>query len=661
MKVASLRISRLTTIGSALLALLIIVLISTTLWAVQAMQGSYSQLLNYTAIANSIETGVRKPLDQYLSSGDALKLAAVEKQLGTSIETDLPALPAETTVTTLKAANALLEFIHTDLRAAGKLSGDKQGLLLQAEREIRDALSSINDYASEGASDKPALAVKYALLSARLLEELEGISHLREKYFKYQDNKYQSQILTTINRAATHVQEMTVLARLGIYLEAEEDEFSAMLGLDAEDSTEREDKAEELISTLKSLLGRYSSELNRTEQNIIRAAEVDKHSREMVDKLEYSLTNIVTKINQQHEIIASRVHIIMIFVGLVFFIMTGAINLVQQRLVMAIKRFLPYLSDYANGDLRRDTELGSSFVEIKQLEGSSNQLRTQLSSLVTKIRGDADEINHLNLRMGESIETILNSAQEQENQTMQSTTAVSEMNASFRGVADNAIRAADATAAVEQSVQKGDAEFRAAIDTISVLANDIESTASMITNLENESAKIDTIRTVIASIAEQTNLLALNAAIEAARAGEQGRGFAVVADEVRQLAQRTTDSTMEIKTTIAKLQEAAHNIVETMSGFVITAQDTSQQAQSAGKSFNEIVVSIKTVRDMTAMIASATEEQAGVAEEIDKNINRINDMGQQTLVAVEQTVNDNQRLEQMSGELQQSVHRFVTS
>ncbi len=152
---------------------------------------------------------------------------------------------------------------------------------------------------------------------------------------------------------------------------------------------------------------------------------------------------------------------------------------------------------------------------------------------------------------------------------------------------------ADATAAVEQSVQKGDAEFRAAIDTISVLANDIESTANMITNLENESAKIDTVRTVIATIAEQTNLLALNAAIEAARAGEQGRGFAVVTDEVHQLAQRTTASTQEIKTTIAKFQEAAHNIVETMSGFVATAQDTSQQAQSAGKSFDEIVISIK--------------------------------------------------------------------
>ncbi len=661
MKVASLRISSLTTIGSALLALLIIVLISTTLWAVQAMQESYAQLLNYTAIASSVETGVRKPLDQYLSSGDALKLAAVENQLKTSIETDLLALPTGTTVATLKAANALLQFIHTDLRAAGKLSGDRQGLLLQAEREIRDALSSLNDYASEGATDKPALALKYALLSARLLEELEDISHLREKYFRYQDNKYQSQIINAINRAIVQIQEMTALPRLGIYPEAKEDEFSAMLGLNTEESTEREDRAEELISTLKSLLGRYSSELKRTEKNIIRAAEVDKHSREMVDKLEYSLTDIVTRINQQHEIIASRVHIIMIIVGLVFFIMVGSINLVQQRLVMAIKRFLPYLSDYANGDLRRNTNLDSSFVEIKQLEGSSNQLRTQLSHLVTKIRSDSDEINHLNLRMGESIKTILNGAKEQENQTMQSTTAVSEMNASFREVADNATRAADATAEVEQSVQKGDAEFHAAIDTISILASDIESTANMITNLENESAKIDTVRTVIASIAEQTNLLALNAAIEAARAGEQGRGFAVVADEVRQLAQRTTASTQEIKTTIAKLQEAAHNIVETMSGFVTTAQDTSQQAQSAGKSFDEIVTSIKTVRDMTAMIASATEEQASVAEEIDQSINRINDMGQQTLVAVEQTVNYNQRLEQMSGELQHSVHRFVTS
>ncbi len=660
MKLASLRISSLTTIGSALLALLIIILISTTLWAVQAMQDSYAQLLNYTAIARSIETGVRKPLSQYLASGDALKLAAVESQLEKSIKTDLPALPAETTVTALKAANALLQFIRTDLRAAGKLSGDKQGLLLQAEREIRDALSTINDYASEGASDKPALALKYALLSARLLEELEGISHSREKYFKYLDNKYLAQILAAVDRTSIHAQNMKLLPRLGIYLEAEEDEFSAMLGLDTEENTQQEDKAEEPISSLHSLLGRYGTELKRTSQNISHAAEVDERSHKMVNKLERSLSGVVEKINQQHEIIASRVHIIMIAIAIVFLIMVGSINLIQQRLVQAIKRFMPFLSDYANGDLRRNTDLGSSFVEIKQLEGSSNQLRTQLSGLVTKIRSDADEINHLNGRMGESIKTILHGAQEQENQTLQSTTAVNEMNASFREVADNAIRAADATAAMEESVQKGDTEFRAAIDTISVLASDIEATANMITNLENESAKIDTVRTVIAKIAEQTNLLALNAAIEAARAGEQGRGFAVVADEVRQLAQRTTESTHEIKTTIAQLQAAAHSMVETMSGFVTTAQHTSKQAHTAGKSFDEIVNAISTVREMTAMIASATEEQASVATEIDQNISCINDMGQQTLAAVKQTVNDNQRLEQMSDELQHSVQRFVT-
>ena len=661
MRLVSLRISSLTTIGSAMLALLIIILISTTLWAVQAMQGSYTRLLNYTAIARSVETGVRKPLDQYLTGGDALKLAAVENQLETSIQTDLPALPAETTVTALKAANALLQFIRTDLRAAGKLSGDRQGLLFQAEREMRDALSTLNDYASEDATDKPALAIKYALLSARTLEELEGISHLRQKYFENQDSKYQSQILSAVNRATVLVQNMKALPRLGIYLEAEEDEFSAMLDMDSEESTQQEDKAEEPISSLHFLLGRYSAELKRTSQNIKRAAEVDRHSREMVDELEHSLSSVVKKINEQHEIIASRVQLIMIAAGLVFFIMVGSINLIQQRLVQAIKRFMPFLSDYANGDLRRNTDLGSSFVEIKQLEGSSNQLRTQLSGLVTKIRSDADEINHLNVRMGESIRTILHSSQEQESQTMQSTTAVNEMNVSFREVADNAIRAADATAAMEESVQRGDTEFRAAIDTISVLVNDIESTANMITNLENESVKIDTVRTVIATIAEQTNLLALNAAIEAARAGEQGRGFAVVADEVRQLAQRTTESTHEIKTTIAQLQAAARSMVETMSSFVSTAQHTSKQAQTAGKSFDEIVIAITTVRDMTAMIASATEEQASVAAEIDQNISRINDMGQQTLTAVKQTVNDNQRLEQMSDELQQSVQRFVTS
>jgi methyl-accepting chemotaxis protein len=189
------------------------------------------------------------------------------------------------------------------------------------------------------------------------------------------------------------------------------------------------------------------------------------------------------------------------------------------------------------------------------------------------------------------------------------------------------------------------------------LAKDVEEVADVIQKLESDSNNIGGVLDVIRGIAEQTNLLALNAAIEAARAGEQGRGFAVVADEVRTLAQRTQQSTEEIQHMIEQLQSGANNAVQAMKLGRDRAESTVQQAMQAGESLDAIKAAVGTITDMNTQIASAAEEQSAVAEEVNRNIINISDVAIKTTENVNETAEASAKLSQMAMQFSSLVHQ----
>lgn len=205
-------------------------------------------------------------------------------------------------------------------------------------------------------------------------------------------------------------------------------------------------------------------------------------------------------------------------------------------------------------------------------------------------------------------------------------TAMNEMSATVHEVARNATEAAEAAQQADAETRTGKSVVSQAIEAIDLLASEVESAAQVIHKLEQDSDEIGAVLDVIRGIAEQTNLLALNAAIEAARAGEQGRGFAVVADEVRTLAQRTQQSTQEIQNMIERLQSGSQDAVKAMEQGKNRAQAGVTQAAEAGTSLETIAAAVSTISDMNTQIATAAEEQSVVAEEINLNINSISDM-----------------------------------
>jgi methyl-accepting chemotaxis protein len=237
-------------------------------------------------------------------------------------------------------------------------------------------------------------------------------------------------------------------------------------------------------------------------------------------------------------------------------------------------------------------------------------------------------------------------------------TAMNEMTATVQEVARNAALAAQSASEANNEALEGKKMVQTTIDAINELSGEVDNASHVIQKVESESLKIGSVLDVIRGIAEQTNLLALNAAIEAARAGEQGRGFAVVADEVRTLASRTQNSTLEIQNMIEQLQTGARSAVVVIDASRKKADESVQRAERAGRSLESITLSVATINDMNTQIASAAEEQNSVAEEINRNIININHVAQETADSAEQTTMASEGLARLASELQSLVAQF---
>jgi methyl-accepting chemotaxis protein len=246
----------------------------------------------------------------------------------------------------------------------------------------------------------------------------------------------------------------------------------------------------------------------------------------------------------------------------------------------------------------------------------------------------------------------------QNDEIEQAATAVNEMSTAVDEVARNAVSTSEASKASNQSAQVGQNRVSDTINAITDLSGDMQSTASQVRQVAEQSQDIGKVLDVIRAIAEQTNLLALNAAIEAARAGESGRGFAVVADEVRALAHRTQNSTQEIEQMVASMRTGASQALTAMQSSSARAQSTRTLAESAGEALEQITTAIGEMYERNLVIASAAEEQAAVAREVDRNLVNIRDLSVQSATGAHQTSASSHELSRLAADLNVLVNRF---
>ncbi len=254
-------------------------------------------------------------------------------------------------------------------------------------------------------------------------------------------------------------------------------------------------------------------------------------------------------------------------------------------------------------------------------------------------------------------ETSAGVAQQQQDTEM-AATAMHEMSATVHDVALSTAAAAEQAQAVQQKAGQGQQQLNLTITLIQQLRAQVQHTSQEILALNEHSQTINQVLDVIRGIAEQTNLLALNAAIEAARAGEQGRGFAVVADEVRHLAQRTQQSTVDIQKMIETLQQGAAAANQAMQQSLQQADRGAAVIQTTGELLADVVHGVAAINDKTVQIASAAEEQSTVAEQINENITRISDISQHTSSGAEETAVTAAELAKLAEQLQAMINRF---
>ena len=330
---------------------------------------------------------------------------------------------------------------------------------------------------------------------------------------------------------------------------------------------------------------------------------------------------------------------------------------ITSELLRGLKKALYLANHVAAGDLTHDIKFVRTD-EVGQLLTALVNMQNNLRSLVSRLNDSSSQLAAASEELAVVTQDTNQALVQQTSEIQLVATAMNEMTATVQEVANNATSTSSSSNDAAQESTAGSTIVQETISSIQSLAGDVENAANVIHQLEADSGNIGAVLDVIKGIAEQTNLLALNAAIEAARAGEQGRGFAVVADEVRTLASRTQSSTTEIEEIIDTLQKGTHSAVEVMESGQALAQDSVEKAVKAGAALKNITNAVNNISDMNTQIATAAEEQTSVADEINRNIINISDATDRTNRGATETSAASEELARMATNLQDMISQF---
>ena len=331
--------------------------------------------------------------------------------------------------------------------------------------------------------------------------------------------------------------------------------------------------------------------------------------------------------------------------------------LVSRNLIEPIRNLIDYVTRLSRGQLA-ERVVSERRDELGNLAAAANTLRDFLADTFTRLQRSAGDLDSASGELNAIATTMAGGTSEQFNRTDQVATAMNEMSATAQEVARHAVDAARAADDADQSAQQGEKVMQTTIHSITQMRGEIANTATVIRRLETDSGRIGKVLEVIRGIAEQTNLLALNAAIEAARAGEAGRGFAVVADEVRNLAQRTAESIIEINQIIQNVQTGAVDAAQAIESGQARSDESVEQVTQAGAMLERITLAVEAIRDMNRQIATAAEEQTSVAEDISRNLTEITAIASTNLDNVQRTESASQNLHGLSGQLNEVTARL---
>ncbi len=357
------------------------------------------------------------------------------------------------------------------------------------------------------------------------------------------------------------------------------------------------------------------------------------------------------------ELKASSRLLLLIGVGIAFIVAVALGILITRMITRPLAVAVASAQRIASGDLTQSISTARGD-EAGQLLNALADMQGGLKHTLQEIAGASDQLASAAEELSAVTEESTRGLTRQNDEIQQAATAVNEMTAAVEEVARNAVSTSEASEAATADAANGRNQVDYTLKGISTMVEEITESTATVTELAGHIREVSKVLDVIRSIAEQTNLLALNAAIEAARAGEAGRGFAVVADEVRALAHRTQASTVEIEGMISTVQSGANGAVNAMTKSLSLATGTQELAQRAGAALEKITDRVASINERNLVIASASEEQAQVAREVDRNLVNIQDLSTQTAAGANQTSASSQELSRLATSFNSLVAKF---
>nr|WP_296179158.1 methyl-accepting chemotaxis protein [Pseudomonas sp. UBA1879] len=551
----------------------------------------------------------------------------------------------------------------------GTLRSDDQSAdvlqMLNKQSETVSALEQTFNELGQVLETRNASREKMKSLSDTVIKAVDQVeADVLKAVSEEQGNKEKLDEFTNILQLRRHLQDALYDTQAYLYSGKEAFEAGAIkaieeaLGEVEQIMASPSDTNASILMTARKALEAYRTQLGQLESLQTKAEAAQESMEAMGDVLLASTADITALQSQRRDGEADRSRTTLISVA-VLAIVLGLLAawLITRQIILPLQQTLAAAKRIAGGDLSVDLDV-RRHDEMGSLQQSMQDMTLRLRVLISGISDGIAQIASAATQLSAVTEQTSAGVNDQKRETDQVATAMNQMTSTVMEVARNAEEASEAAVQADQQAREGDQVVADAIGQIERLAVEVANSTEAMGKLKLESDKIGGVLDVIKSVSQQTNLLALNAAIEAARAGEAGRGFAVVADEVRSLALRTQQSTEEIELLIAALQSGTQQVVSTLDASRTLTDRSVELSRKAGAALEHITRTVSTIQTMNQQIATAGEEQSVVAEQINRSVLTVRDVSEQTASASEETAASSLELARLGTHLQEMVAKF---